>query len=243
MHGTELWITRIFNAYLAGVGNACLKVVGIPPEARPWTNYVTMQISVVVIIFVVFGLLRPRLSATTPGKFQHIFEVIYDFIHGESDDQVGHEGNRYLAFFGTIFIFVLFGNLTGIVPGFESPTMVPAVPLGCALATFGYYNLVGIQANGILKYLGHFVGPLPLMAPLMIPIEIVSHLARPLSLTLRLYANMFAGEQVTMVFLSLTYFVVPAIFMGLHIFVSLLQAYVFMLLTMLYVAGAVAHEH
>jgi F-type H+-transporting ATPase subunit a len=77
----------------------------------------------------------------------------------------------------------------------------------------------------------------------MIPIELVSHLARPMSLTIRLFANMFAGEKVTLVFLSLTYFAVPAVFMGLHVFVSFLQAYIFMLLTMMYVAGAVAHEH
>jgi F-type H+-transporting ATPase subunit a len=81
------------------------------------------------------------------------------------------------------------------------------------------------------------------MAPLMIPIELISHMARPLSLTIRLYANMYAGERVTMVFLSLTYFLIPAVFMGLHVFVSLLQAYIFMLLTMMYVAGAVSHEH
>ena len=137
---------------------------------------------------------------------------------------------------GRIFIFVLFMNLIGVIPGFESPTMSAPVPAGCALATFCYYNIVGVQANGILKYLAHFAGPIWWMAPLMIPIEIVSHLARPLSLTLRLYANMYAGEQVTMTFLGLTYFLVPAIFMGLHVFVSLLQAYIFMLLTMLYVA-------
>jgi F-type H+-transporting ATPase subunit a len=121
--------------------------------------------------------------------------------------------------------------------------MVPSVPAGCAIATFFYYNIVGVQANGILKYLAHFAGPMPLLAPLMIPIELVSHLARPLSLTIRLFANMFAGEQVTLVFLKLTFFLVPAVFMGLHVFVSFLQAYIFMLLTMMYVAGAVSHEH
>jgi F-type H+-transporting ATPase subunit a len=92
-------------------------------------------------------------------------------------------------------------------------------------------------------YLAHFAGPMPLLAPIMIPIEIISHLARPLSLTIRLYANMFAGEMVTLTFLSLTYLVIPAVFMGLHVFVALLQAYIFMLLTMIYVGGAVAHEH
>jgi F-type H+-transporting ATPase subunit a len=117
------------------------------------------------------------------------------------------------------------------------------VPLGCAAATFIYYNLMGLQANGVGKYLAHFAGPMPLLAPLMVPIEIISHLARPLSLTIRLYANMYAGEQVTMAFMGLVPLIIPAAFMGLHVFVSLLQAYIFMLMTMMYVAGATAHEH
>jgi len=143
----------------------------------------------------------------------------------------------------TLFVFILFANLLGVIPGFESPTMFPSVPLGCAAATFLYYNAAGIRANGPGKYLAHFAGPVWWLAPIMLPIELVSHMARPLSLTIRLYANMFAGEQVTLAFLSLTYFVVPVVFMGLHLFVSLLQAYIFMLMTMIYVAGAVAHEH
>jgi len=106
-----------------------------------------------------------------------------------------------------------------------------------------YYNWVGLRKNGAWEYTKHFFGPIPIMAPLMIPIEIISHLARPLSLTIRLFANMYAGEQVTLVFLGLTYLLGPAIFMGLHVFVSLLQAYIFVLLTMMYVAGAVAEEH
>jgi F-type H+-transporting ATPase subunit a len=242
MHGTELWLTKLFNDHLASLGNSLLGLVNMRPEARPWVNHITMQLLVAFIIIVVFALLRPRLSANNPGKFQHTFELIYDFVHGQTEEQVGHHGHRYFAFFGTIFVFVLFMNLIGVIPGFESPTMSAPVPLGCALATFCYYNIMGVQASGVVKYLAHFAGPIWWMAPLMIPIEIVSHLARPLSLTLRLYANMYAGEQVTMTFLSLTYFLVPAVFMGLHVFVSLLQAYIFMLLTMLYVAGATAHD-
>ena len=84
---------------------------------------------------------------------------------------------------------------------------------------------------------------MPWLAPLMVPIEFISHLARPLSLTIRLFANMFAGEKVTVTFLSLTYLVLPAVFMGLHVFVAFLQAFIFMLLTVIYVSGAVAHEH
>jgi F-type H+-transporting ATPase subunit a len=243
MHETELWITKLFNEYLAGVGNALTGIVRIAPAARPWANFVTMQILVAAIIIVLFALLRPRLSSNQPGKLQHTFELIYDFLREQSDEQVGHDGHKYVAYFGTIFIFILFSNLIGVIPGLEAPTMVPSVPAGCAIATFFYYNIVGVQANGIVKYLAHFAGPMPLLAPLMIPIELVSHLARPLSLTIRLFANMYAGEQVTMVFLKLTFLFVPAVFMGLHVFVSFLQAYIFMLLTMMYVAGAVSHEH
>jgi F-type H+-transporting ATPase subunit a len=192
---------------------------------------------------VLFLALRTRLSVDKPGKVQQVFEVIYEFLRGESEDQVGHDAHKHVGYFATVFLFILFCNLIGIIPGFEAPTMTPSVPAGCALATFVYYNIAGVSANGIVQYLKHFAGPMWYLAPLIIPIEIISHLARPLSLTIRLYANMLAGEKVTVVFLGLTYFAVPALFMGLHVFVSFLQAYIFVLLTMMYVSGAVAHEH
>jgi F-type H+-transporting ATPase subunit a len=243
MHETELWITKIFNDHLAGLGNAALGLVGMHTEARPWGNYIVMELLVALIIVVLFAMVRMRLSVDRPGKMQHSFELVYEFLRGQADEQIGHGSQKYVAFCGTIFIFVLVANLIGIIPGFESPTMAAAVPLGLAVATFLYYHFVGIQANGVGRYLAHFAGPMWWLAPLMIPIEFISHLARPLSLTIRLFANMYAGEQVTAVFLSLTYFLVPAVFMGLHVFVSLLQAYIFMLLAMMYVSGAVAHEH
>jgi F-type H+-transporting ATPase subunit a len=239
----EIAITRFFNDHLAGLGNALTGLVGLPHADRPWANFVTMQILVAAIIIVLFALLRPRLSPDRPGKLQQIFELAYNFFHEQTEEQVGHHGNHYLAFFGSLFFFILFSNLIGVIPGLEAPTMSSvSVPAGLAMAVFCYYNIVGIQANGIGRYLAHFAGPMPLLAPLMIPIELVSHLARPLSLTIRLWANMFAGEQVTLVFLRLTLVLVPAVFMGLHVFVSLLQAYIFMLLTMMYVAGATAHD-
>jgi len=197
----------------------------------------------VALIALAFAILRPRLSHDRPGKFQQTLELLYEFVRGQADDQVGHDGPRHVPYFGTIFIFVLASNLIGLIPCFESPTGFAYVTCGCAMATFFYYHLVGVMALGPLRYIAHFMGPQPLLAPLMFPIEIVSHLARPLSLTVRLYANMFAGEQVTLVFLSLTRFLIPVIFMGLHLFVGVIQAYIFMLLTMVYVAGAVTHEH
>lgn len=239
----ELWITKIFNDNLAGLGNSATGLVGIHAEPRPWANYITMEILVAAIIVVLFAALRPRLSADKPGTLQHCFELIYDFVRGQAEEQIGHDGPKYIPFCGTLFIFILFMNLIGVVPGFESPTMTPSVTAGCALATFLYYNVVGVMAIGPLKYAGHFVGPVPAMAFLMIPIEIASHLGRPLSLTIRLFANMFAGEKVTVVFMGLVALGVPALFMGLHVFVSILQAYVFMVLTMMYVGAGVAREH
>jgi F-type H+-transporting ATPase subunit a len=243
MEAHEIWLTRLFNDNLAGFGNALLSTFGLPSQARPWANFVTMQILVSAIMLVLFLVLRTRLSVDKPGKTQQIFEVIYEFLRGESEDQVGHDAYKHIGYFATVFLFILFSNLIGIIPGFESPTMTPSVPAGCALATFMYYNVAGVRANGIVQYLKHFAGPMWYLAPLIIPIEIISHMARPLSLTIRLYANMLAGEKVTVVFLGLTYFAVPALFMGLHVFVSFLQAYIFVLLTMMYVSGAVAHEH
>jgi F-type H+-transporting ATPase subunit a len=238
----ELWITKLFNDRMAGLGNSLLGIVGVHPDPRPWANFVVMQFVVVLFLMVVVALLRFRLSAGRPGNFQQAFELFYEFVRGQAEDQIGHDGLRYIGYFGTIFLFILTANLIGLVPCFESPTQNPSVTAGCALTTFIYYNLVGFQANGI-KYPAQFAGPVWWLAPLMLPIELISHLARCLSLTVRLYANMFAGEKVTMVFLGLTLFPIPVAFMGLHVFVGLIQAYIFMLLTMVYVGGAVAHEH
>jgi len=238
----EIWITKLFNDYLAGPGNAALGLVGRPAVARPWEDFMTMQLLVVVLTMVLFALIRTRLSSDKPGKLQQSFELIYNFLGGEAESYIEHHSAEYVPYFGTIFLFVLFCNLIGLIPGLEAPTMFPYVPAGCAIATFVYYNAMGARANGV-GYLMHFVGPSWGLAVLMIPIEIVSNLARPLSLTVRLFANMFAGEQVTMVFLGLTKFIVPVAFMALHVFVSLLQAYIFALLSMAYVGGAVSHEH
>jgi F-type H+-transporting ATPase subunit a len=239
----ELWLTALFNQYLAGPANAVLSWTGLEHDpAHPWSNFMVMQILVAVIIMVVFALLRPRLSMDRPGKMQHIFEMLFSFMRGQTDDIVGHGGRPYMAFFGTLFVFILFANLLGTIPTFESPTMFPPVPLGCALAAFVFYNFVGMKEQGVGHYMKHFAGPIPAMAPLMFPIEVISNLARPLSLTIRLYANMYAGEQVTIAFMTLVPLLVPLPFMGLHIFVAFLQAYVFALLTMVYVGDVLPHH-
>jgi F-type H+-transporting ATPase subunit a len=245
MQVEDIWLTRLFNDHLAGLGNGILGLFGLHAEnpLHPWHNYIVMQIVVALLIMAVFSILRSSLSVDKPGTLQLLMEELLGFLKAQSTENVGKRGPRYLVMFGTLFIFILFCNLIGVIPGLESPTQVPYVPAGCAMLVFVYYNYLGIRENGLGKYLAHFAGDTPFLAPLMIPIEIISHLARPLSLTIRLFANMFAGDKVTAVFLALTYLVLPAVFMGLHVFVGFLQAYIFALLTMVYVGGAIAHEH
>jgi F-type H+-transporting ATPase subunit a len=239
----ETWSTVLFNRFLAAPLDAFWNALGVAHDhAHPWETWLTMEILVVAIIVVLFAVLRSRLSVENPGKLQLTFEAIYKFVMSQTDDAVEH-GKKYAPFFGALFVFILFMNLIGVIPGFESPTMTVSVPLGLAVVVFLYYHWMGLREQGVGKYLAHFVGPMIALAPLMIIIEIISHFARPLSLTVRLFANMFAGEKVTLTFLSLTFLVAPAVFMGLHVFVAFLQAYIFMLLAMIYVGGAVAHEH
>ncbi len=244
MHTHELWITRLFNSTLGAPAGGFLNALHLPPTdaANPWTDWMVCELLVVLFMLVFFGVMRSRFSVDRPGRVQHVLEVAYSFFQASTEEVVGHDGLKYLPFFGTIFLFILFLNIVGLIPGLDSPTMYPMVPLGFAVATFVFYNYAGAREHGA-GYIKQFLGPFLLLIPLMLPIEIISHLARPLSLTVRLFANMFAGEQVYLTFITLTKVIVPVIFLGLHLFVSFLQAYIFMLLAMVYVGGAVAHEH
>jgi F-type H+-transporting ATPase subunit a len=239
----ELWATKLLNETLAGPANSILDAIGIRHNPHhPWSNWMSMELLVVLFIVVLFAIARAGLSVDKPGKLQHLLEVVYEFLNAQAEEIIGHDSHKFRVYFGTIFFFILFMNLIGLIPGFESPTMSPAVPCGLAVCTFIFYNSAGFKANGI-GYLKQFIGPMLLLAPIMLPIELISHMARPLSLTIRLFANMFAGEEVFLTFLGLTKLVIPAIFIALHFFVGILQAYIFTLLGMIYVGGAVSHEH
>ncbi len=240
----QLWITRLFNHYLAGPANLFLNAIHFPAEhpRHPWRDWIVCEILVVFFILVFFAIVRSRLSVDRPGKVQHTLELTYEFIRAQAEEVVGHSAHKYTAFFGTIFLFILFMNLIGLIPGFDSPTMYPMVPLGMAVLTFVFYHAAGLKEHKA-GYIRQFLGPMLWMAPLMFAIEIISHTARMLSLTVRLFANMFAGEQVYLTFIALTKYIIPVLFIGLHLFVSFLQAYIFMVLAMVYVGGAVSHEH
>jgi len=240
----QLWITALLNKYFAGVANAILSALHLHsshPQA-PIPNYVAMQIVVFLLLVFVFFLVRTRLSVENPGPLQHVFEGIYGMVDQQGHDIIGDGHARFTNYLSTLGIFILTCNLIGLIPGFEAPTAIPSVPLGCAVVTWIYYHANGIRVNGP-GYIKHFLGPMWWLAPLMFPIELASHLARILSLTVRLYANMFAGDMVTLVFLSLFPIGIPVIFMLLHVGVSFIQTYIFVLLATVYIGEAVAHEH
>ena len=240
----QLLFTQALNHVFAGPVTRLLRAVHIEPAnpAFPISNAVAMEVLVLGLLVALFLLLRSRLSVESPGGLQHIFEGLQGFIEGESQNIIGPHSERFTPFLMTLCVFILVSNLFGVVPGLESPTQSAVVPLGCAICAFVYYHFQGFRNNGF-GYLRQFLGPIWWLTPLMLPLEIISHLARVLSLTIRLYANMFAGDMVTMVFFSLIPLGIPVIFLGLHIGVALLQAYIFVLLAMVYLAGAVAAEH
>ena len=241
----QLWVTALLNKYFAGVVNAILGVFHIQPAhpQAPIPDYVAMQLVVFVLLVLTFALVRSRLSVENPGNLQHVLESIDAMISRQAHEVICHGYERYTNYLVTLGIFILTCNLIGLIPGFEAPTAIPSVPLGCAVVTWIYYHMQGLRENGPVGYIKHFMGPVWWLAPLMFVIEIASHLARILSLTVRLFANMFAGDMVTLVFFSLFPIAIPVIFMLLHIGVAFIQTYIFVLLATVYIGEAVAHEH
>ncbi len=237
--------TRLLNHIFGGALAALLQAMGIHPAhpAAPINDTFALELLVVCGLIAFFAIVRLTLAVEKPNPAQQIAEMIHEFTGGQGDQIIGHGHVRFQSFVTCILLFVLLNNVLGLIPGIITPTSQPVVPLGIAVLTFLYYNFHGIREQGAVGYVKHFAGPLWWLAPLMFPIEIVSHLARMMSLTIRLYANMLASDLVTLVFFSLVPLAIPAIFLGLHFAVSLIQAYVFMLLAMIYLSEAVSHEH
>jgi F-type H+-transporting ATPase subunit a len=239
---TQLLFTRILNAHFAGLANGVLSALHLPASPAPITNEFAMELLVFFGLLLYFIVVRATLSVEKPGPAQHIAEMTHEFILEQSESIIGHGFERFASYLTVLGLFILIANLMGLVPGLESPTANAVVPLGFALCTFLYYHYHGIRSNGF-SYIKQFLGPVPVLYPLMFVIELISHCARVLSLTVRLYANMFAGDLVTLAFFSLVPVGIPLIFLGLHFGVAIVQAYVFLLLAMIYLSLAVAHDH
>jgi F-type H+-transporting ATPase subunit a len=270
MEEKVLGITKLVNWVLGKPVAMLLSALHIKPEhpEYPIPNHMAMEIVVFLFAVVFFLWLKRRLQVERPGGVQQCMEMLVTNPMGVGvrdllEDIAGHGAQRYMPMLGSIGIFVLISNLISIVPGFASPTATNSVPLGCAVLVFLYYNYCGIRHHGPLGYGKHFLGPSLPLAPLMLPIEMVSNFARLLSLTVRLWVNMVVSELLYVTFLGLTLMlflfvkdlsvlgyvlapvplVVPIIFILLHVFVGFLQAFVFTLLPIIYVSGAVAEEH
>lgn len=238
------FLAHWLNLLLAAPVTRMLDWVGVPPlnPAHPINGVFTMEIVAFLILLAFFIIVRLSLNVEKPGTAQQLAEMAEEFVTNQSEPIIGEKHGRYLALLTAILLFVLVNNMLGIVPDVETPTSSPVVPLGLAILVFFYYHWQGLKANKH-KYVQQFLGPVWWIAWLMLPIEIISHFARILSLTIRLFANMLASDLLILISFSIVPLLLPVVFIGFHAFVSLIQAYVFMLLTAIYVGQAIAHEH
>ena len=177
-----------------------------------------------------------------PSRFQNVMEVIISGLDSLLTDTMGHEGRRFFPLIATLGLYILTSNLLGLVSGFESPTSNLNVTVSMAIIVFFMTHIVGVKVHGA-KYIKQFMGPVWWLTPLMLPIEIVSHLSRPLSLSVRLFGNIEGGHIVVAVLFILVPLLVPLPILVLKIFISLIQTLVFMLLSMMYIGGAMEEHH
>lgn len=239
----SLFLVDLFNKIFGRALSYLLALVGIevknPEHLVP--DYIVMSLFVALFLMLFLGLSSRKLRLV-PSKLQSILELIIEAFESLLVEIIGEDGKKYLPVIATIGLFILSCNLLGLVPGFMSPTSKLNVTAGCALVVFVYYHWQGIKSKGLFKYLKHFTGPIPVLAPLLLPIEIIGHFSRPVSLSIRLFGNIFAEELLILVIASIIPFFLPLPFMAIAIFTSVIQAFVFVLLASIYIGGAVAHE-
>ena len=270
------WLTQFVNQYLGHFALGLLSALHIHPSnpATPIPEHVVMTF--VVFLIGVLGTLwlRPRLSVDNPGGAQQVAEMLLTNpigfgIRDLLDENVKHGGRQYVAMVGSVSVFILLANLLSVFPAFSAPTAEKAVPLGCAIVIFLYFNLQGFRHHGAGHYMLTFAGSPKsfgdgLLGILLFPVELISTTARMLSLTVRLWANIFASDLLYVIFLGLLIqpalwgwnkspalgialgifpAIIPLAFIGLHIFVAIIQTYVFTLLPSIYIGIATADEH
>jgi F-type H+-transporting ATPase subunit a len=225
------------------------------PVLGHWPNHVAMSIILVALVLAASLVARVQLKSamgTADGAiipepkltYRNFFEIIAESLYKLTESVIGHhEAPTYFPVIGSLFVFIFVSNLVGLIPGFLPPTDNFNTTLAVGAFVFLYYNYAGIRANGFVNHMKHFLGPVWWLAWLILPIELVSHLFRPLSLALRLRGNIMGDHVVLGVFNNLVgpYFI-PVIFYGLGFFVAFVQAFVFCLMTMVYISLSIAHE-
>jgi F-type H+-transporting ATPase subunit a len=198
---------------------------------------------VVMLILLGLGLLASRQVSLVPKGAQNVFELVVGGLEDFMVEITGEEGRSFFPFIATLFLYIMFCNLLGLLPGFLSPTANINTPLSMALCTFVFTHYLGVKYHGA-KYIKHFLGPIPALAPLFFPIELIGHFARVLSLTLRLFGNIMGEDLVLAILLFLAgRFLAPLPMMFLAVFTSVVQAFVFTLLAIMYFAGSMEHAH
>ncbi|MBI5682816.1 MAG: F0F1 ATP synthase subunit A [Deltaproteobacteria bacterium] len=206
-----------------------------------------LPVHTAVMLYIIIGLtgfsfiISKRLQLV-PGNTQGIVELLISGIENLVHDTMGHHGKKYFPFIATFGIYILISNLLGLIPGLVPPTANLNTTAGLAIIVFVTTHIIGVKEHGI-KYFKHFMGPVWWLTPLMIPIEIIGHLSRPLSLSLRLFGNMMGHELIVAVLLFLVPYLLPIPILVLGIMVSFIQAFIFSLLTMMYIGGALEEAH
>jgi F-type H+-transporting ATPase subunit a len=270
------WITQFVNHYLGGAAMALLSALHIQPSnpELPIPEHVVMGLLVLIVGTVLALFVRSRLSVEKPGASQQVAEFLLKNPLGFGicdvlEENAGHDWQRYVPVVGSVSIFILLANLFGAFPFLKAPTSSVTVPLACAVIAFLYFNWQGLRHHGIVGYLATFAGSPKQAADwalsiLLFPVELISTTARLLSLTVRLWANIFASDLIYGIFVSLLAgpaiwgwsktpvlgvvlgvfpALIPIAFIGLHVFVSVVQAYVFTILPAAYIGIATAEEH
>jgi F-type H+-transporting ATPase subunit a len=247
MEEHPLLIVEAVNKVLGPAVAALLGALGFHvagPEVIP--PYLVMTMLIVLVVTVVCAIMKSRLSVEHPGKFQILLEDGVMAVVGLLEEWIGPDGRRYLPLIATLGLFILLGNYAGLVPGLMAPTSNINVTVGCAITTWVFYHYQGFRKQGVVNYLKHFAVPpgAPVwMAPLMLVIEAISHASRLLSLSLRLFGNIFGEELVIVILGSIIPFIVPLPMMFLGLITGGLQAFIFVLLSIIYLQAAVAVEH
>lgn len=218
------------------------EVEGHKQVAKYIPEHVAMTWLIIVVI-AVLSILVSRNIKPVPGPLQNIFEAMVGALLGMLESMIGHKGRKYLPLIGGLAFFILFSNLLGIVPGMKSPTANPNTTIALAVTVFILYHIFGMIEQGVWTYCKHFAGPVWWLAPLMVPVEVIGHFARPLSLSIRLFGNIFGEDMVIAIIFFLIPILVPLPMFFLGIFTSVVQTFVFIMLSTLYIAGAVESGH
>ena len=243
-----LLIVQWFNALFGPLVAAVLRPLDVTFAAgeKVIPDHVVMAVLILVAASILCLAMRSRLSVDNPGRLQILLETLISGVNGLLKDIIGPKVPQFLPLVGSIGLFILVANLMGLIPGLMAPTSNINTTLGCALTVWVYYQFHGFKAQGVLGYLRHFAVPAgaPIwIAPIYFPIEVISHLSRVLSLSVRLFGNIFGEELVILILFTIVPFVVPLPMMFLGIITAVLLAFIFVMLTMIYLQGAVVVEH